>query len=296
MRLATIRTSGTETAALVCPSGVVPIAAINAAYRTSWPVDLFTLLAEGQFAEFDIWLARQGDIHTRLAERLLDPSEVDFAPPYRSPRKIWGIGLNYVDHAADLSEAAPATEPASFLKPATTIIGTGESIRLPAQSERVTAEAELGIVIGSTARDVPESAALSYVAGFTTIIDMTAEDILQRNPRYLTRAKSFDTFFSFGPEIITLDEFLATPAELPGLTVGTWHNDRLHRDNVVGNMTFTPEFLVSFHSAVMTLLPGDIISTGTPGAVVITDGDVVSCRIPGFRELANPVHGARATA
>jgi 2-keto-4-pentenoate hydratase/2-oxohepta-3-ene-1,7-dioic acid hydratase in catechol pathway len=114
---------------------------------------------------------------------------------------------------------------------------------------------------------------------------MTAEDILQENPRYLTRAKSFDTFFSFGPEVVTPDE-IEDLAELP---VATVLNTETHRKNTVSNMTFPPLWLVSFHSKVMTLLPGDIISTGTPGAAVIRDGDVVSCEIPGFETLTNPV-------
>src|SRR5690606_30558498 len=115
--------------------------------------------------------------------------------------------------------------------------------------------------------------------------DMTAEDILQKNPRYLTRAKSFDTFFSFGPELVTADEV----EDVPGLKVATVINGEIHRDNLVSNMTFQPQHLISFHSKVMTLLPGDIISTGTPGAVVIRDGDVVECRIGGFETLVNPV-------
>jgi 2-keto-4-pentenoate hydratase/2-oxohepta-3-ene-1,7-dioic acid hydratase in catechol pathway len=114
---------------------------------------------------------------------------------------------------------------------------------------------------------------------------MTAEDILQRNPRFLTRAKNFDTFFSFGPELITPDEVL----DVMRLQVGTWKNGSLHRENLVANMAFPPHYLVAFHSNVMTLYPGDIISTGTPGAVVIEAGDMAECRIHGLGTLSNPV-------
>lgn len=134
-------------------------------------------------------------------------------------------------------------------------------------------------------QNVSEEDALDVVAGYTTIIDMTAEDILQKNPRYLTRAKSFDTFFSFGPQLVTPDEV----DDVLELKVATIINGSVHRENTVSNMTFQPQFLISFHSQVMTLLPGDIISTGTPGAVVIRQGDVVSCRINGFEQLDNPV-------
>jgi len=149
----------------------------------------------------------------------------------------------------------------------------------------VTAEAELGVIIGRTCKNVEEGDVVRYLAGYCLIIDMTAEDILQKNPRFLTRSKNFDTFFSFGP-------YLHTPDEVPdvlGLTVGTYRNGALHRENQVRNMAFPPHYLVAFHSRVMTLYPGDIISTGTPGAVVIHDGDTTECRIAGFEPLHNPV-------
>ena len=149
---------------------------------------------------------------------------MQYAPLYRRPRKIWGIGLNYRDHAADLSAPFP-TEPASFMKGDHTIIGQGDAIVLPAESERVTAEAELGVIIGRRCRDVAEDEVPAVIAGYCLIIDMTAEDILQRNPRFLTRAKNFDTFFSFGPHLITPDEVL----DVMRLNVGTWRNGALHR-------------------------------------------------------------------
>jgi 2-keto-4-pentenoate hydratase/2-oxohepta-3-ene-1,7-dioic acid hydratase in catechol pathway len=214
-------------------------------------------------------------------------SEVTFVAPYLSPRKIWGIGLNYVDHAGDLAEPVP-DEPASFIKGDHTIIGPSEPIVLPAQSERVTAEAELGLVIGQYCRDVSETEALDHVWGVVPILDQTAEDILRRNPRFLTRSKNFPTFFSFGPHLIPLDE-----VDLGRVEVQTVHNGVVARRNTVSNMTFSPEFLVSFHSKVMPLFPGDIIATGTPGAVVVTAGDVVECRIPGVGSLRNPVDGDR---
>ncbi|MFN0313571.1 MAG: fumarylacetoacetate hydrolase family protein, partial [Burkholderiales bacterium] len=209
---------------------------------------------------------------------------VQYGPLYRRPRKIWGIGLNYRDHASDLQAPFPS-EPASFMKGDHTIIGPGDDIILPPESERVTAEAELGVIIGKTCRYVSEEQAAGFVAGYCLITDMTAEDILQKNPRFLTRAKNFDTFFSFGPELVTPDEVL----DVLQLRVGTYKNGAVHRENVVASMAFSPNYLVAFHSQVMTLYPGDIISTGTPGAVVIQHGDVAECRIEGLGRLKNPV-------
>lgn len=274
------------------PDGVLPVPAVNERCGRNWPIELLPLIQAG-LPDFRDWFESMMASGERgeLLEEMVPYNRVYYAPPYRTPQKLWGIGLNYVEHAADLSEVAPNAEPASFMKPATTIIGAGEAILLPPQSERVTAEAELGVIIGRECRNVSEGAALEYVAGFVPVIDMTAEDILARNPRYLTRSKSFDTFFSFGPQVVTVDEALSG-RELGEVLVETRVNAETHRRNVVSNMTFSPEFLVAFHSRVMTLSPGDIISTGTPGAAVIRDGDVASCRISGFETLSNPVEDA----
>ena len=279
MRLVTIRIEGREEAAVVSPGGPLPVSEMDG-FRGSGETDLLSLLKNGRLHELQGLYDRGG-----VQGRALSSGGFEYGPLYRRPRKIWGIGLNYVEHAGDLSETAPSEEPASFMRPDTTIIGPGEEILLPEQSERVTGEAELGLVIGRETRDVSEDEAPSVVAGLTTILDMTAEDILRKNPRYLTRAKSFDTFFSFGPQLVTPDEV----GEIRDLTVATVLNGEARRENVVSNMTFSPWFLVSFHSKVMTLLPGDVISTGTPGAVRIQDGDVVECRIDGFETLSNPV-------
>jgi len=276
MRLSTIQWQGNEQAAVVTARGLVPVAAINRELGTAWATNLFDLVQAG------LQPALASDAQRTTV--VVPPAEVRYGPLYRHPRKIWGIGLNYRDHAQDLSAPFP-TEPASFMKGDHTIIGPGDTIVLPPQSERVTAEAEIGVIIGKTCRDIAEDKARDVIAGYCLIIDMTAEDILQRNPRFLTRSKNFDTFFSLGPELITSDEV----PDVLGLTVGTYNNGKLHRENQVRNMAFPPDYLVSFHSQVMTLYPGDIISTGTPGAVVINDGDVTECRIGGLGVLKNPV-------
>lgn len=285
MRLATVKQNGKETAAIIIGQDAVLIEAINNKMNQDWATDVFEIIRTGQLDELRTWYENGGRAEIAALSEVVPSAEVHYGPLYRHPRKIWGIGLNYVEHAADLHEKAPNTEPASFMKPDTTIIGPGDTILVPHQSDRTTAESELGIIIGKECKDVSEEEAPNVIAGFTTIIDMTAEDILQKNPRYLTRSKSFDTFFSFGPHLVTPDEV----TEVLDLNVSTIINGKVHRNNIVSNMTFRPWYLVSFHSKVMKLLPGDIISTGTPGAVVIRDGDVVECHIDGFEKLANPV-------
>lgn len=284
MRLATIKRYGTEKAAIITGKGAILLETINKNANKNWSINLFDLIQAGQLKQITDWY-KENEKSLEDFHEIIPTSSIEYGPLYRNPGKIWGIGLNYVEHAADLSESAPNTEPASFMKPTTTIIGPNDTIKIPHQSDRTTAESELGIIIGKECKDVSEEDAPNVIAGFTTIIDMTAEDILQRNPRYLTRSKSFDTFFSFGPQLVTPDEV----EDVLNLNVSTVINGNLHRKNVVSNMTFNPWHLVSFHSKVMTLLPGDIISTGTPGAVVIRDGDVVECQIDGFETLSNQV-------
>lgn len=281
MQLANLRSDSRDLLALADRRGVVALSDV----MDDPPHELTALFDRQRF-----------DAAVEVAERALSeggpavrqPAPADFAPPLRAPRKIWGIGLNYVEHAGDLSAKLP-DEPASFLKADHTVIGPGEDIELPWQSQRVTAEAELGLVIGRLCRNVDEVDALDYVWGVCCILDQTAEDILQRNPRFLTRSKNFPTFFSYGPTVVPLAEVLASVGSLDALEVSTVHNGEVHRTNTVANMTFSPAHLVSFHSQVMPLFPGDVIATGTPGAVVVEDGDLVECRIPGVGSLTNPV-------
>lgn len=282
MRIATLKQQGREVAAIRTPNGYVSLPRISATCNIPLPSDLRILLQSGQFDLLKTWYDREGKDALAKLPVEKDPT---FAPLFRYPERIWGIGLNYVAHASDLSEKVPDIYPGSFIKSSTTVIGPGDAIEIPKLSERTTAEAELGVVIGKTCKDVPKDNWLSVVAGFTTIIDMTAEDILRLNPRYLTLCKNFDTFFVFGPELVTPDEI----PDVMTLNVATIINDKTHATNVVSNMTFPPDHLVSFHSQVMTMHPGDVISTGTPGAVPIAHNDSVTCRIDGFESLTNPV-------
>ncbi|MBZ4654441.1 MAG: fumarylacetoacetate hydrolase [Peptococcaceae bacterium] len=251
MKLATIRSDAGEVAAVYTAKGLVPVAEIDRILKQNWSTDMLELITTGQLAKMNEWYRRQGKKQVE-ALSAIPKEEVVYAPLYRRPRKIWGIGLNYVDHTSDLAERAPHKEPASFMKPDTSIIGPMDEIKIPLQSERTTAESELGVIFGKQCKNVEREDWLSVVAGFTTIIDMTTEDILRKNPRYLTRSKSFDTFFSFGPQLVTPDEI----EDVMNLKVATVINGQIYAQNVVSNMTFPPDFLVSFHSKVMTMLPG----------------------------------------
>lgn len=286
MRLGNVKRDSSEMTCVIFDQGALMIDDLNEGLGKNFEEDILSIIKSGQLDSLnECYKSLKENGLGLLKDKLHSYDSIEFGPLYRNPNKIWGIGLNYKDHALDLAEVSPSEEPASFIKPSTTIIGPGDDIVLPMQANRTTGEAELGVIFGKKCKDVEKEDWLSVVAGFTTIIDMTAEDILRKNPRFLTRSKSFDTFFSFGPLFVTPDEV----EDVMKLKVATVINNEVHAENVVSNMTFTPDYLVSFHSKVMTMLPGDIISTGTPRAVVLKQGDVAECRITGFEPLKNPV-------
>ena len=209
-------------------------------------------------------------------------SEVRPLLPYDRPPKIWCIGLNYKSHAEDINAVQPE-EPGSFMKPASCMFPPGGDIVLPPPhiSDDVDAEGELAVVIGKKCRFIPAEQVREVIFGFTTTLDLTALDVLRKNPRYLTRAKSIDTFFSFGPVIVTADDI----ADPDSLEVITEHNGVVHSRDYVRNMRTRPFELVRFHSDYMTLYPGDIISTGCPKGARIKRGDHVRARIEGVGTL-----------
>jgi 2-keto-4-pentenoate hydratase/2-oxohepta-3-ene-1,7-dioic acid hydratase in catechol pathway len=199
------------------------------------------------------------------------------------PTKIIALGLNYRDHAVEMRMALPE-EPLIFLKPATAVIGPEEPIVLPRQSRRVDYEAELAVVIGRTARKVPGSQAADYILGYTCFNDVTARD-LQKKDGQFTRSKSFDTFAPLGPWLVPS---LPEPPET--VTVSALVNGERRQHSHIGNLVFPVAHLVSFISHIMTLLPGDVIATGTPAGVgPLRPGDVVEININGIGTLRNPV-------
>jgi len=156
MRLATLKIGNLETACLKTGGGFLPLAKLNAELGTDWPTEMLELIASGRLDELREWAGSEGaGAPDELAAEVIPFETAAFAPLYRRPRKIWGIGLNYREHAADLDESAPTGEPASFMKPDTAIIGPGEEILIPHQSEKTTAEAELGLVFGRKCKGVP---------------------------------------------------------------------------------------------------------------------------------------------
>lgn len=204
--------------------------------------------------------------------RLLAPVE---------PSKIICVGRNYVAHAQEHGSEVPEM-PLLFLKPPTSVIGPGETILLPPQSVNVEHEAELVVVIGKRGRWIQPENALEYVLGYTVGNDVTARD-LQRRDEQWTRGKGFDTFCPLGPWIETDFD--------PSDAMVTCHvNGEMRQMASTRDMVFSVRQIVAFTSTIMTLLPGDILMTGTPAGVgPLTNGDIVEVSIEGIGKLSNPV-------
>ncbi|MTK02063.1 fumarylacetoacetate hydrolase family protein [Micromonospora sp. CP22] len=200
---------------------------------------------------------------------------------------IWGAGLNYRGHSADLNAPQPASGPGSYLRPRSCLIGNGQQISLPSQSKRVTAEAELGLIVGKTCKNVSRDRWRSVIVGVTAVLDMTAEDVIRENPRYIPWAKGFDTFCSVGPQLVTLDEF--DDAALQAIRVSTVRNGEVIATATVSDMKYDLGYLVEYFTAGRTIAPGTVICTGTPGAAVISPGDVIKAVVDGVGTLSHTV-------
>jgi 2-keto-4-pentenoate hydratase/2-oxohepta-3-ene-1,7-dioic acid hydratase in catechol pathway len=228
-----------------------------------------------------------GGLENTTGEVLSLP-EVQLLAPCE-PSKIIALGLNYLDHAAEFGHAVPA-EPLIFMKPSTAVIGPDEDIIYPRMARRVDYEAELGVVIGRPCRHVKEESFRDCVLGYTCFNDVTARD-LQKKDGQFTRSKSFDTFAPLGPWIET---------ELPdpdNVTVEAYLNGERRQHSSTGNMVFPVPTLVAFISRIMTLLPGDVIATGTPSGIgPMQAGDVVEIRVEGIGTLRNRVVAERVNA
>ena len=200
------------------------------------------------------------------------------------PSKVVAFGKNYAAHAKEMGGEAPET-PLIFIKPSTSVIGDGDAIRLPPSSSEVHYEGELAVVIGTPARNVTAEDALNHVFGYAAANDVTARD-QQRSDVQFTRAKGYDSFCPLGPWVETVLE--------PGdLRLVTRVNGEIKQDGRTSQMIHDIANQIAFVSGVMTLLPGDVILTGTPeGVGPIVAGDTVSVEIEGIGTLTNPVVAA----
>jgi 2-keto-4-pentenoate hydratase/2-oxohepta-3-ene-1,7-dioic acid hydratase in catechol pathway len=209
------------------------------------------------------------------------------------PGKVIGVGLNYRDHAAEAGQPLPE-RPLLFAKWTTSLIGPGDSIVLPRESDQVDFEAELGLVVGRRVRDVSAADALDALAGVICVNDISARDVQFADGQW-TRAKSFDTFCPVGPRLVSMSEV----GDLSDLRIRCILNGEVMQDSRTSEMVFSAAEIVSFASRALTLEPGDLIATGTPSGVglarkppvFLQPGDEVVVEIENVGELSNRVVG-----
>ena len=203
------------------------------------------------------------------------------------PSKIVAVGRNYREHAKELGNVAPDEEPILFLKAPSALISEGDAIVLPKESARVDYEGELALVIGRTIKGWPQEKWMDALAGVACANDVTARDLQKKDGQW-ARAKSFDTFCSVGPKIVP-------GLDASDLAIETRVNGAVKQSSRTSEMVFSPSFLVAYISRMMTLLPGDIILTGTPAGVgPLAAGDVVEVEIEQIGVLTNRVFAAAA--
>lgn len=267
MRLATIRTAGSTTAVRIDGNTAIEIDAL----------DVGALLARADWREFAV--AAKGRAH--------GIDDLDYAPVVVRPGKILCAGLNYRAHIAEVNMPVPEY-PTLFAKFAPSLIGAHDVIELPGESTEMDWEAELAVVIGSAVRRVDVDDAAAAIAGYAVVNDVSARDWQMRTPQWL-QGKTFEKTTPFGPHLVTLDE--VDPHAILTCHVG---GDRVQKASI-DDLVFTPGALVSYISTFITLEPGDVILTGTPGGVGIAanpqrwlaDGDVVRTGITGIGECRN---------
>jgi 2-keto-4-pentenoate hydratase/2-oxohepta-3-ene-1,7-dioic acid hydratase in catechol pathway len=213
-----------------------------------------------------------------LTEEAYSPEDVKLLAP-AEPSKIVAVGRNYEAHAREMQAEVPPL-PLLFIKPSTSVLEPGGEIVWPEDSQRVDYEAELGVIIGKTCRNVSAEEARDYIFGYTALNDVTARD-LQKADGQWTRGKGFDTFCPFGPYVDT--DYTTRGKRVRGVLCG-----EVKQDGCMDDMIYTPEALVAFISRGMTLLPGDVVATGTPeGVGPMKRGDTIEVRIDGLEPLVN---------
>jgi acylpyruvate hydrolase len=249
------------------------------------------LWMDGGVSRLQDQLAGNGRTAEKLEQFRIPLAEVKLKAPVLQPQKLIGIGFNYRDHAEELSRAADP-EPLFFAMFASAITGPFDPIVKPRTTQMLDYEAELAVVIGKTARHVSEDLALEHVAGYTVFDDVSARNFQLTDSQWL-RVKSQDSFCPMGPWLVTKDEL----ADGSGLDIECRVNGQVRQKSNTRHLIFGVPYLISYISSVMTLLPGDVISTGTPSGVgfarnpqvFLNEGDVVEVEIEKIGALRNRV-------
>jgi acylpyruvate hydrolase len=282
MRLVSFQTEHGPAAAVQLGEDLVPVAVLDAPAVT----------VRGLLEALDADGLRELAARAEQASERIALADATLHAPVTDPQKIICLGLNYRDHAEETGQEIPAA-PMWFAKFANSLIGSGQDIVLPAaHAEYVDYEAELALVVGRRAKNIPADDALSHIAGAMPFNDVSARDLQMQNPLW-TSGKAIDTFAPCGPALTTLEEI----DDLGALGLRTRVNGEQLQQGTTANLIFAPAEVLAWLSRTMTLLPGDIIATGTPAGVGVAqgrflhDGDIVEVEIDGLGTLVNRVRG-----
>ncbi|HEY7934218.1 MAG TPA: fumarylacetoacetate hydrolase family protein [Solirubrobacteraceae bacterium] len=280
MRLVSYQTDAGPAAAIQVEDALVPVSALDTPAGT----------VRGLLEALDARALRELEGQAKRASERIALAETTLCAPVTDAQKIICIGLNYRDHAEETGQEIP-TAPMWFAKFANSLTGSGQDVLLPAAHPNyVDYEAELALVIGSTTKNVSTEDALSHIAGAMPFNDVSARDLQLQNPLW-TSGKAIDTFAPCGPALVTLEEI----GDLGALELRTRINGEVLQQGTTANLIFGPAELVAWLSRTITLLPGDIIATGTPAGVgaaqgrFLRHGDTVEVEIDGLGTLVNPI-------
>ncbi|MCS7253607.1 MAG: fumarylacetoacetate hydrolase family protein [Armatimonadota bacterium] len=290
MRLLTYGDAGEERLAVIVSDRLA--ADLHLASKGSLPWDAVDFLKGGYLDDVRKLLERKEELPKHA---LIELDGVRIGSPVPAPGKVIALGLNYKDHAAELKMELP-DEPLLFAKAPTAVCGPYDPIVYPEVTSQLDYEVELAVIMGRRCKDVGEEEALNYVAGYSVFNDVTARDLQAKDKQWF-RGKSCDTFAPMGPYLVTHDEI----GDVHTLRIRLWVNGELRQDSSTSNLIFGIPQIISFISKHMTLLPGDVIATGTPGGVGISRdpsallkvGDVVEAEVERIGRLHNRVVSPR---
>jgi len=271
-------------------AGIVDLLAVHEASPVAdWSPTPDAVMAHGSAGNATLAeLAAKADA---VPGAVMDPASVTLGPVVPAPQKIVAIGLNYRKHAAESGMAIPES-PIVFNKFANALAAAGETVTIPRVTQRADYEVELAVIIGRRAASIPVEAALDHVWGYATANDLSARDLQFRTTQWML-GKTLDGFLPLGPDLVTTDEI----PDPQTLRLRTWLNGELRQDSTTGDMIFGVAELVSYCSHYFTLVPGDVMITGTPAGVIggmkdpvwLKGGDVVIVEVEGLGRLETPL-------
>ncbi len=284
MKVASIILDGISHAAVLLDERLVLVRDLNTQWRTQFPEHVDGILQVGALEE----------IRRRIERAAPDPAHgipvhtASWAPLVERPKNLWGVGLNFKQHAKDLGADKTMPLPSGFHRPATCLAAHNSVLRIPTSWGAITGEAEIGAILGKPLVRGSRDEARAAIAGYTALLDLTAEELLRKDTRYIGRSKAFPQSVVLGPYLVTPDEWEPNP----DTTIKTLWNGEPKRVGQVRGMTWDPWSLLADFSHVFPWAPGDVLQTGTPGAVPLEQGGRLGAHVDGLPPLEAKIGSA----